>query len=346
MKTFNILGIETSCDETSVAILRIEAGGVQILHHEIASQIAVHAMYGGVVPEVAARLHVAEIAALLDRALGVDKPLEKFDAIAVTRGPGLATALRVGVESARTIAFASGKPLIGVNHLEGHLASVWLVKENRDVWQFPTLALLVSGGHTELVLMKDFCKYRVLGRTRDDAAGEAFDKTAKLMGLGYPGGPAIETWAAQGNPAAFPLPRPMLHDGSLDFSFSGLKTAVRNVWEGLSKTQQADEQMRADLCASIQAAILDVLVRKTMTAVRKYQPRAVSIVGGVSASVALQHAMEAALQQEAPEVRMLKPARGLHTDNAAMIAAAGAWHIMKGESHDWKRMDADPEIDL
>ncbi|MEO5927625.1 MAG: tRNA (adenosine(37)-N6)-threonylcarbamoyltransferase complex transferase subunit TsaD [Patescibacteria group bacterium] len=342
-KPLRVLGIETSCDETSVALLEVGAKKVEILHHETASQIPVHAIYGGVVPEVAARLHVAELVALLDRALGNPPDTKKFDAIAVTRGPGLATALRVGVEAARTLAFAMGKPIVGVNHLEGHLASAWLMEENRKHWKFPILTLLVSGGHSELVLMKDFGKYKVLGRTRDDAAGEAFDKTAKLMGLGYPGGPAIAKLAEKGDPTAFKLPRPMIHDPSLDMSFSGLKTAVRNVWEGLPKKEQADEQVKADLAASIQTAIIDVLVAKTAMAIKIVKPKALTIVGGVSANRELQRVMEERLGSQ---VRVLMPARGLHTDNAAMIAAAGAWKLTRGKKDNWKKLDVDPEMDL
>lgn len=342
-KPLKVLSIETSCDETSVALLSVGAKTVEILHHETASQIPVHAIYGGVVPEVAARLHVAELIALLDRAIGNPPDLKKFDAIAVTKGPGLATALRVGVEGARTLAFATGKPIVGVNHLEGHLASAWLVEENRTHWKFPILALLVSGGHSELVLMKDFGAYKVLGRTRDDAAGEAFDKTAKLMGLGYPGGPAIAKLAEKGDPTAFKLPRPMLHDASLDMSFSGLKTAVRNVWEGLTKKEQADEQVKADLAASIQMAIIDVLVAKTEAAIKKAKPTALTIVGGVSANRELLRLMKERLGDK---VRVMEPARGLHTDNAAMIAAAGAWKLGRGKKDNWKKLDADPEMDL
>jgi N6-L-threonylcarbamoyladenine synthase len=343
--SIRVLGIETSCDETSVALLRVGAKTVDIVHHETASQIPVHAIYGGVVPEVAARLHVAELVALLDRALGVPMKTNTFDAIAVTKGPGLATALRVGVEAARTLAFLTKKPVVGVNHLEGHLASAWLNEANRKTWKFPILALLVSGGHSELVVMKDFGRYKVLGRTRDDAAGEAFDKTAKLMGLGYPGGPMIAKLAAKGDTTAFDLPRPMLHDPSLDFSFSGLKTAVRNVWEDLSPKKRKDEQVIADLAASIQAAIVDVLVAKTVTAARKVRPTAVSVVGGVSANVHLQDTLKEALSRE--RIHLLEPARGLHTDNAAMIAAAGAWRLQKKPKGDsWKKLDADPEMDL
>lgn len=341
MKKMSVLSIETSCDETSVAIVEFAKDEVEILHHETATQIPVHALYGGVVPEVAARLHVAEVVALLDRVKE-----KHFDAIAVTRGPGLATALRVGIEAARTLAFVTGKPIIGVNHLEGHLASAWLVKENRALWRFPVLSLLVSGGHSELVLIKDFGKYQVLGRTRDDASGEAFDKTAKLMGLGYPGGPMIAKLAETGDPRAFKIPRPMLRDGSFDFSFSGLKTAVRNSWEKLSAKKRKDDQVIADMCASIQEAIVEVLVAKTVNAGQKYLPQAISVVGGVSANRSLQEKMRYAVKSKLPNVAMLHPARGLHTDNAAMIATAGAWHLMKGERDDWKKLDAEPELDF
>lgn len=354
MKPLRILGIETSCDETSVAILRVAGNDVEIEHHEIASQIPVHAMYGGVVPEVAARLHVAETVALLDRAIFVGAglkpaPTGAFDAIAVTQGPGLATALRVGIEAARTLAFGMQKPIVGVNHLEGHLASAWLMPENRALWKFPILALLVSGGHCEIVLMKDFCSYRVIGRTRDDAAGEAFDKTAKLMGLGYPGGPMISKHAEQGDPKAFDVPRPMMRDASFDFSFSGLKTAVRNIWESLSKKKQQDPKVVADLCASIQEAIVDVLVAKTIAAAKKYHPNAICVVGGVSANRHLQERLRTVVERETPNVKMMHAARGLHTDNAAMIAAAGAWRLMKKRKpakDAWKKMDAKPEWDL
>ena len=339
-----ILAIETSCDETSVAILAVRGNEVRVLHHETATQIPIHQRYGGVVPEVAARTHVAELISLLDRS-GIFKK-NAFDAIAVTRGPGLATALRVGIEAARTIAFATGKPIVGVNHLEGHLASAWLVPANRKRWKFPILALLVSGGHTELVLMNDFCSYKVVGRTRDDAAGEAFDKTAKLMGLGYPGGPVIAELSQKGNPRTFYVPRPMLRDKSLDFSFSGLKTAVRNIWEGLSAKKRQDKGVVADLCASVQEAIVDVLVAKTVSSIKKYKPTAVCIVGGVSANKRLQTALRESVHRECKGVTVLAPAAGFHTDNAAMIAMAGAWRLKKKKTDNWKRMDAEPEWDL
>ena len=337
-----ILGIETSCDETAIAILEV-GKTIKILKNLVSSQIPIHQKYGGVVPEVAARTHVAESVSLISEALG-KKGMDAFDAIAVTTGPGLATALRVGIETARVLAMLSGKKIVGVNHLEGHLASAWLNVSNRKKWKFPLLALIVSGGHTELVLMKDFCKYKIVGQTRDDAAGEAFDKTAKLIGLPYPGGPQIAKLASLGNPEAFALPRPMMNDGSFDFSFSGLKTAVRIAWEPWTKMKDARaEQAKRDLAASVQTAIVDVLVEKTLRAAEKYHVKGVLVVGGVSANLALRERMEGALKERLSKVAFLPSDRAYITDNAAMIAAAGYWRIKKGEKHDWRKLDARPE---
>ena len=392
-KEVKILGIETSCDETSVALINLQrithnekrkTSGkvlgtryeVRIKKHYIATQIPIHARYGGVVPEIAARTHVAEIVSLLDKTLGWNKREEdnpprsplvrgaiEFDAIAVTQGPGLATALRVGLEAAKTVAWAYDKPLIPINHLEGHLASAWLVPANRKLWKFPILFLLVSGGHTELVLMRDFGKYQVMGRTRDDAAGECFDKTAKLLGLPYPGGPYLSKLAAKGNPKAFDLPRPMLHDPSLDFSFSGLKTAVRNTLTPpplphgrrganpfpciVGERAGIEGQLLADLCASIQAAIVDVLVSKTVKAAIKAKPKAIAVVGGVSANPLLKSELRRALRRACPGVKLLAPAKGLYTDNGAMIAGAGLWHMIKDKRFKpWYKLDAEPDLDL
>lgn len=367
------MGIETSCDETSVALLqlrivnsklRIRFGErtnvkesvvvpkyrVSIKKHFIATQIPIHARYGGVVPEVAARTHVAELVSLLNKILTIKNQSLKvqdigFDAIAVTQGPGLATALRVGLEGAKTLAWYYDKPLVPVNHLEGHLASAWLVPANRKHWEYPILFLLVSGGHSELVLMKGLGKYKVLGRTRDDAAGEAFDKTAKLLGLEYPGGPKLSQLAVRGNPLAFNLPRPMLHDPSLDMSFSGLKTAVRVLLEKMEKEKQGYKI--EDACASIESAIVEVLVSKTVKATLKFKPKAVAVVGGVSANALLRNELKLALRESCPGVRFLCPAKGLHTDNGAMIAAAGLWQIIgKRKSKDWKKIDAEPDLGL
>jgi N6-L-threonylcarbamoyladenine synthase len=357
-KQFRILGLETSCDETSVALLDVDAKTVQpkvkLVKHIVSSQIDIHAKYGGVVPEVAARTHVAETVSLLTSVLG-KKPLEAFDAIAVTRGPGLATALRVGIQAAQTLAWTSGKPIIGVNHLEGHLASAWLLSENRRNWKFPALALLVSGGHTELVLMEDYCRYKIIGSTRDDAAGEAFDKSAKLLGLGYPGGPKLAKLGKEGRDDAFKLPHPMMHDASLDMSFSGLKTAIRNLIEkerhaarGTRQDEKKDlsHQTLCDLCASIERTIIEVLVSKTIRGAKESGVKTIVLVGGVSANARLRQDLETAVRTQLKGVAFLKPAVEYSTDNAAMIAAAGAWRLMRGESHDWKKIDAEPELGL
>lgn len=351
---FKILGIETSCDETSVALLSVDTDHdvpkVELEKHIVSSQIDIHAKYGGVVPEVAARSHVPEAISLITSTLIKDDPFSTFDAIAVTKGPGLATALRVGIQTAQTLAWTSGKPIVGVNHLEGHMASAWLSEENRKHWAFPALVLLVSGGHTELVLMKDYGEYEVIGTTKDDAAGEAFDKSAKLLGLGYPGGPIISKLALEGDDQAYALPRPMMHDGTFDFSFSGLKTAIRQLFEKLERESLENgkdvQGLLPDLCASIQRAIIDVLVSKTIRAANKYPVKNILLVGGVSANRQLREDLASAIQQYLPGVHFLRPDPALSTDNAAMIAAAGAWHIIKGENDDWRGIEAEPELDL
>ncbi len=355
-KALRILGIETSCDETSIALLELRITNyelrIKILKHLIATQIPTHARYGGVVPEVAARMHVAETVSLLDKTLGWSTASYElratrcgFDSIAVTQGPGLATALRVGLDAAKTLSWVYGKPLHGINHLEGHMASAWLVPANRKNWKFPILFLLVSGGHSELVLMTDFGKYKVLGRTRDDAAGEAFDKTAKMLGLEYPGGPKLSKLAEKGNPKAFDLPRPMIHDPSLDFSFSGLKTAVRQLVE--RQTSNVKRGKLEDMCASIQAAIVETLVSKTIRAALKVKPKAVAVVGGVSANPKLKADLKAALKKNCPGIKLLAPAKGLYTDNGAMIAAAGYWQMLsKRKPSSIKNIDAQPDLDL
>lgn len=338
-----ILGIESSCDETAFSVLEVDPSGglVEVVENLVSSQVPIHQQYGGVVPEIAARTHVLETVALFQDVVS-RQPLQSLDLIAVTRGPGLPTALQVGVEAARMMSFLSGVPVMGVNHLEGHLASSWLKASHREQWQFPLLALVVSGGHTELVLMKDFCDYEIIGETRDDAAGEAFDKCAKLIGLPYPGGPEIAKLALKGSGTRFGLPRPMLEDPSLDFSFSGLKTAVRQTWELCAKT----EQDKADLAASVQEAIVDVLVKKTMKAVKQQKVHGVLVVGGVSANVRLREVMELTLKEAFPKVAFLPSDRQYITDNAAMIAAAGYWRWRQGERQDWRSLDIDPNLGI
>lgn len=322
-----ILGIETSCDETAAAVVE---NGRHIVSNIVASQAEHHAKYGGVFPEMASRMHIETIQQVVAAALSsAHIALEAVDAIAVTRGPGLAGSLVVGMNMAKGLALASGLPLLGINHLEAHLYSIWLVEEPEP--KFPLLGLIVSGGHTELVLMKDHLVYERLGGTLDDAAGEAFDKVARLLGLAYPGGPAIQQAAENGDPEAFNFPRAWLEE-TWNFSFSGLKTAVlREVRSRQPEIEAGIEAPRpglpiSDLAASFQAAVVDVLVGKTLAAAEAHKAREILVAGGVSANRALRQAFQ--LRAKNP-VRM--PPLALCTDNAAMIAAVGHWRFLLGQ---------------
>jgi len=350
-----ILGIESSCDETAIAIVSGNGDDLVIEKSLIASQAALHAKYGGVVPEVAAREHIDAIFPLLLES-GIPRDGSGIDAIAVTSGPGLVPALRVGVELAKTLAWAWKKPLVGVNHLEGHLHSVVVGEgsEGRRVegsknLEFPALALLVSGGHTEIVLMKDHGVYERVGATRDDAAGEAFDKVAKLLGLGYPGGPAVSKAAEIGDPEAIAFPRPMMESGDFDFSFSGLKTAVAVYLKSFSSSPLLPQggvgggPRVADVCASFQAAVVDVLAAKTMRAVEEYGPKCLILAGGVSANKALRDRL---LRDFSPVGHFLVPDLALTGDNAAMIAAAGYYRALRGDFVDPLTLVADPNMEL
>lgn len=319
-----ILGIETSCDETAAAVIE---NGRTMLSNVVASQVALHARYGGVFPEVASRQHIQTIYAVVESALQqAHLNLSDVDAIAVTRGPGLAGSLVVGLNTAKGLSLANDLPLIGVNHLEGHIYSAWVLTGDAGIPapppQFPLLALLVSGGHTELNLMTDHLSYKQLGKTLDDAAGEAFDKVARLLNLPYPGGPSIQKAAERGDPNAFSFPRARL-EGTWDFSFSGLKTAVLRVVRELEKAK--DTLPVEDLAASFQAAVVDVLVSKTLAAARAFQAREILVAGGVSANRALREAFLA--QSEFP---VHIPPLSLCTDNAAMIATAGYFRFIQG----------------
>ena len=309
-----ILGIETSCDETAAAVV---ADGTNILSNQIASQVAIHARYGGIVPEVASRQHVLTIIPVVEQALKEAKvAFSDLAGIAVTMGPGLAGSLLVGVNVAKAISLARALPLVGVNHLEGHIYANWLSDKSVD---FPAVCLIVSGGHSDLVLMRGHGDYVVIGRTRDDAAGEAFDKAARILGLGYPGGPAIEKAARNGSDV-LKLPRAWL-TGTNDFSFSGVKTAL------LRRAEAADVSSPADAAASFQAAVVEVLVKKTVAVAREYQAKHVLLAGGVAANGPLREKL--ALDSPVP---VLVPEPVLCTDNAAMIAACGYFRFQAGET--------------
>ncbi len=324
-RTMLVLGIESSCDETGVALVRAEGQGVpRLLAHALHSQADMHEAYGGVVPELASRDHIRRVVPLTQQvleAVGVDR--SAIDVVAYTRGPGLAGALLVGAGFAVALAAALGRPSLGVHHLEGHLLSPFL---SADPPAFPFLALLVSGGHTQLMHVQGVGQYELLGETIDDAAGEAFDKSAKLLGLGYPGGPALSRLAAFGDATAFDLPRPLLHSGDLDFSFAGLKTAVLTAHRKLGPN--VCEQSRADLAAATQAAIVDVLVAKSLKALKQTGLQRMVVAGGVGANAQLREKLGAACARRG--VRLHYPELELCTDNGAMVALAAAMRLQAG----------------
>jgi N6-L-threonylcarbamoyladenine synthase len=316
-----VLGIETSCDETSAAVV---VDGCVIRSNVIASQVEIHGKYGGVVPEVASRRHLEVVNLIVAEALeqaGVG--FSDLNAIAVTYGPGLAGSLLVGLMAAKAMAFARGIPLIGVNHLEAHIYANFLVRPHLP---FPQLCLVVSGGHTDLFYITHHGHYRLLGRTRDDAAGEAFDKVARVMSLGYPGGPLIERQARDGNPDAIAFPRAYLEEGTYDFSFSGLKTAVLNYLERARRKGQ--EVSIPDVSASFQKAVTDVLVDKVMAAAEVYRPSGIMLAGGVAANTALREALGA--RARAGGYGLTVPPLALCTDNAAMVACVGYYKYLRG----------------
>jgi N6-L-threonylcarbamoyladenine synthase len=327
----NVLGIESSCDETGVALVRVEgAAQPRLVAQALHTQVKLHEAYGGVVPELASRDHIRRVLPLAREVLTeAGCEVEALDVIAYTRGPGLAGALLVGAGVACSLAAALGRPAVGIHHLEGHLLSPFL---STDPPAFPFVALLVSGGHTQLMRVLDVGEYELLGETIDDAAGEAFDKSAKLLGLGYPGGPALARMAAFGNPDAYALPRPLLHSGDLDFSFAGLKTAVRT--QVLRLGSNVCEQDRADLAASTEAAIVDVLVRKAVAALDRTGLDRLVVAGGVGANATLRARLHEACARQGARVHHPEPA--LCTDNGAMIALAAAMRLQRG------RLDVGP----
>lgn len=331
-----ILAIESSCDETAAAVVK---NGREVLSNIISSQIEIHKLYGGVVPEIASRKHIEKINQVIEEALEEAKvTLDDIDAIGVTYGPGLVGALLVGVAEAKAIAYAKNIPLVGVHHIEGHISANYI--ENKEL-EPPFACLVVSGGHTHLVRVKDYGEYEILGRTRDDAAGEAFDKVARAIGLGYPGGPKIEKLSKEGNPDAIAFPRAHIADSQYDFSFSGVKSAVLNYINGCE--MKKEEYNRADIAASFQKAVTDVLTENAMRAVDEFGMDTLAIAGGVASNGTLRNAMKEACEKKG--IKFYHPSPIFCTDNAAMIGVAAYYEYQKGTRHGWD-LNAVPNLKL
>lgn len=335
-KEIRILAIESSCDETAAAVV---VNGREVRSNIISSQIALHTLYGGVVPEIASRKHIEKINQVILQALSqADTTLEEIDAVAVTYGPGLVGALLVGVAQAKAIAYASGRPLIGVHHIEGHICANYI--ENREL-EPPFLCLVASGGHTHLVKVADYNRYEILGRTRDDAAGEAFDKVARAIGLGYPGGPKIEKKAMEGDENAIVFPKAKVAENPYDFSFSGLKSAVLNYLNGCR--MKNEPVLEADVAASFQKAVIDVLVEHSMHAAGEFGLDRFAIAGGVASNQTLRGAMERACEENG--IRFYHPSPIYCTDNAAMIGSAAYYEYIQGRRDGWD-LNAVPNLRL
>lgn len=343
-----ILSIESSCDDTGVAILNSSEKEHQISANIVSSQIKTHQPYGGVVPNLAAREHLKNILPCLKQAFfeSKKKPTD-IDLIAVTNGPGLIPSLLVGVNFAKALSYRLQKPLIGINHMEGHIYANWLPRLNQDSEientqpKLPAICLIVSGGHTQIVLIEDRNQYKLLGETRDDAAGEAFDKVAHLLGLEYPGGPAISKIAKEGNPEAFKFPRPMIFSDDYDFSFSGLKTAV--LYER-RKEKEISKEYRADMAASFQKAVVDVLVAKTIKAAQKHNIQNIMLAGGVAANPLLRQSLSQAVEHEF-KTKLLIPDLTYCTDNAAMIGAAAFYKEIPAQDN-WQNINANSNLKM
>lgn len=336
IRDINILAIETSCDETAAAVVH---NGREVLSNIISSQIDLHKLYGGVVPEIASRKHIEKINQVLEEALKeAETTLDDIDAVAVTYGPGLVGALLVGVAEAKAIAYARKLPLVGVHHIEGHISANYI--EHPDL-EPPFLCLVASGGHTHLVRVREYGEYEILGRTRDDAAGEAYDKVARAIGLGYPGGPKIDRLAKEGNPDAVHFPKAHIEGAEYDFSFSGLKSAVLNYINGCK--MKGENYDPADIAASFQKAVVDVLVENSMKAAENLGIYKFAIAGGVASNTALRAAMKNACEER--EIRFFYPSPVYCTDNAAMIGAAGYYEFLAGTRHGWD-LNAVPNLKL
>lgn len=339
MDSITLLAIESSCDETGVSVVRKNGDAVEVVSELVASQANIHEATGGVIPEVAAREHLAVIGPMISSALGKGGVTpEDIDAIAVTVGPGLMPALAVGVQTAKTLAFVWEKDIVPVHHIEGHMYSALL--QGSDV--FPALGLIVSGGHTMLVEMESHLQYKILGQTRDDAAGEVFDKVARMLQLSYPGGPKVSALAQKGNGAAYAFPRPMMHSNDLDFSYSGLKTAV--LYQVQELGESISEAQKADIAASFEAAVVESLVAKLSQALEGKDYKSVLLAGGVAANKVLQHAVQDTAQKHG--VQTFIAPQALCGDNATMIGQAGAYAYEAGRKKNWKEVDAVARIDI
>ena len=335
-KDVTILAIESSCDETAAAVV---VNGREVLSNVISSQIDIHKLFGGVVPEIASRKHIENINGVIEEALSqAGKTLEEMDAVAVTYGPGLVGALLVGVAEAKAIAFAAKKPLIGVHHIEGHVSANYISHPDLEP---PFLCLIVSGGHTHLVVVRNYGEYEIIARTRDDAAGEAFDKVARAIGLGYPGGPKVDKLAKEGNPHAIEFPRAYVDEAPLDFSFSGLKSAVLNYLNGAK--MKGETICEADVAASFQQSVVDVLVGHTMEAAKELGIRKIAMAGGVASNSALRAGMKAACEKAGYDLYYPDPI--LCTDNAAMIGSAAYYEYIKGVRDGWD-LNAVPNLKI
>lgn len=371
-----VLGIETSCDETAIAVLKVEhrqgatCPRFQVLSNIISSQVSIHAQYGGVVPEVAARKHAENFMDILQTALKrANKKKEDIDILACTFAPGLITSLMVGVAAGKTLSFALKKPLVPVHHIKAHIYAnfierpIFLQREkNKSIafkHLFPALCLVVSGGHTELILMRGFEHFTKIGQTLDDAAGEAFDKVAKLLQLSYPGGPSIAKLALKGDKTKYAFPRPMLNQDNLHFSFAGLKTSVLYLLRALKVTgRNLSNKMKADICASFQQAVVDCLVQKTLRAAEQYSVKTVMLGGGVAANLELRTQLKEGLKKKLPDIQFHKPPLEYCTDNAVMIATAGYYRYMTAANKSprrqagkkflltWKNLRAEPNLEI
>lgn len=336
MKDIKILAIESSCDETAAAVVK---NGREALSNVISSQIDLHTLYGGVVPEIASRKHIENINFVIEKALNeADCTLDDIDAVGVTYGPGLVGALLVGVAEAKAICYAKKIPLVGVHHIEGHICANYV--QNKEL-EPPFVCLVVSGGHTHLVVVEEYGKYKILGKTRDDAAGEAFDKVARAVGLGYPGGPKIDKVAREGNPHAFEFPRAKITDSVYDFSFSGLKSAVLNQINGAK--MRGEEINQADIAASFQQSVVESLLTRAMHAIEETGMKKLAIAGGVASNTAIRKAFESECKKR--EIEFYRPSPILCTDNAVMIGSAAYYEYMNGVRHGWD-LNAIPNLKL